>query len=102
VWRINQDDAGTLSGLKGKVTDPAGEAIFEARLALFRVLKDGASFVGSLQTDDKGRYCFGKLKEGQYRLEVGAFGFQKYVYSLIISHKGITKSRFDVSLGIGY
>src|SRR5262249_11710098 len=101
VWMTNELDAGILSALNGKAMDRTGQAIPGTRFVLFKISKNGDSFVGSLESDYKGRYCFGKLPDGQYRLEIGHANFQKYVYSLQISHNA-RKGRLDIELDVGY
>ena len=102
VWMTNKLEGGQWSGLKGRVTDRNSSPIPGAQLALFSKKDDEPVFVGSLETDFKGRFCFGDLPAGKYLLRVGHTGFQRYDFDLEIVRKAKNKKGLEISLDIGY
>ncbi len=78
VWLQNKLPSQIVRKIKGKVTDMTGEPITGATVSVFSIIKSKLRFIGSNETDDKGRFCFGGLKTGKYELRVGQRNFQRY------------------------
>ena len=64
------------SGLSGIVTDSTGAVISAAHVQVF---DSNGGLMGSMTTDNQGRYQFEDLPAGSYRLDVSASGFQTTV-----------------------
>jgi len=60
------------SGIAGQVTDPQGKAVAGAQVHL--LLSDGS--YQDLKTDGQGRYRFGGLAAGDYKVSAWALGFR--------------------------
>lgn len=62
--------------IRGTVFDPTGAILHGARITAVQI-ETGLS--RTVQTDDRGNYLLLELPVGQYRLEIAAPGFEKYV-----------------------
>lgn len=70
---VLQISAGTVRKIKGAVNFNYDEknAATGAKVLVYKLAADEASFVGWQEVDDKAEFCFGKLPPGRYKLEVG-------------------------------
>jgi hypothetical protein len=85
------------SGLTGTVADAAGAAVANA---IVKVYTSYGHLAADTRTDSGGKYEFGSLPDGEYRLEVESAGFQKYVARGLTAEAG-KLFRHDVSLNVG-
>lgn len=83
--------------LTGSVTDPTGAAIAGATAVL---VNEATNLELSTQTDSEGRYTFGALRPGSYRLKVSAPGFKQYLSSGLVLQVN-QAARVDVQLSVG-
>jgi len=89
---------GSLSTLRGTVTDPSGAVVPRARVTIEEV---GTGLTArTLTTDAQGNYEVPALKEATYELRVEAKGFETYVVS-DIHLAGNEAKRVDVTLRVG-
>jgi hypothetical protein len=89
---------GSLSTLRGTVTDPSGAVVPHAKVTIEEV---GTGITArTLTTDAQGNYEVPALKEATYRLRVEARGFETYVVS-DIHLAGSEAKRVDATLRVG-
>ena len=89
---------GSLSTLRGTVTDPSGGVVPHAEVTIEEV---GTGITArTLTTDAQGNYEAPALKEATYKLRVEAKGFETYVVS-DIHLAGNEAKRVDVTLRVG-
>src|SRR6266581_5428670 len=89
---------GSLSTLRGTVTDPSGAVVPHAKVTIEEV---GTGITARiLTTDAQGNYEVPALKEATYKLRVEAKGFETYVVS-DIHLAGNEAKRVDVTLRVG-
>ena len=89
---------GSLSTLRGTVTDPSGAVVPHAKVTIEEV---GTGITArTLTTDAQGNYEVPALKEATYKLRVEAKGFETYVVS-DIHLAGNEAKRVDVTLRVG-
>lgn len=88
---------GGVGALSGKVTDSSGAAIAGAQLKLYGA---GGNLVASASTDSEGKYNFGDVPGGSYRLEATSAGFQRSVIQGL-SLGGGRESTQDLALQVG-
>src|SRR5438445_13250984 len=65
-------DTLAASGLSGSLTDPQGRAVFGATI---RLLRRADSSHRETRTDDQGRFSFGAIDPGEFRLTAECVGF---------------------------
>jgi hypothetical protein len=85
------------SGLMGTVADASGAAVPNAVVKAYTAY---GHLAADTRTDANGKYEFGSLPNGEYRIEVESPGFQKYVARGLTAEAG-KLFRYDVSLNIG-
>ena len=104
VWMVNKILGGKFSDLRGRVVDGADGPVAGAVLAVFRLSDRSSTFIGSVETNWKGNYCFIRLPKGHYLLKVGASNFQEYDYDIEIVSKRYkwAKQKLDMTLDVGY
>ncbi|MGB0033968.1 MAG: carboxypeptidase regulatory-like domain-containing protein [Candidatus Acidiferrales bacterium] len=88
---------GGYGALSGRVLDPSGAVVPNARV---RLLSESGEVVGSTTTDNEGRYEFGDLPAGNYRVEFEMNGFQKTVVQGLGLGGGREQNQ-DVTLQVG-
>ena len=103
VWMANKLVPKTIRKIKGKVTDRTQEPIVGAVISVFQLNENGAKFIGSNETDEKGRFCFGNLKKGKYAIKVGHKYFQLYEIDVNLEPKNKKAEReLAFELDVGY
>ena len=85
------------SGLMGTVADASGAAVANAVVKAYTA---NGNLAADTTTDANGKYEFGSLPNGQYRIEVESPGFQRYVARGLTAEAGKVY-RHDVSLAVG-
>lgn len=95
--------AGSVSKLAGRVLDPSGEPIPYSRVVVKRLMKNKAVYVGTQDANIKGRFCFGRLPSGTYRLENGHSGFNPRWTTVKVfpNRRSLRKRRISVTLDVG-
>jgi len=86
-----------LGALSGTVMDPSGAAVPNAQLKLYAATGEVAA---TATADDQGRYVFGDVPQGSYRLEAVSPGFNTAVVQ-DLSLGGGQQQRQDVTLQVG-
>lgn len=76
LWLLPLASAQTLGGIAGEVTDPAGNAISRAEIAL---VSDQTALARITGTNNSGSYAFVDLPIGSYTLTYRAEGFESRV-----------------------
>ncbi len=66
---------GTVREISGKVLDSNNAIMDDATVVVFKLAGKEEVYIGTQKTDQKGRYCFGKLPAGNYVLKAGVKGF---------------------------
>ncbi|HUJ22509.1 MAG TPA: carboxypeptidase-like regulatory domain-containing protein, partial [Bryobacteraceae bacterium] len=72
------------SGLTGTLTDPQGRAISGATI---RLLRRADASRRETKSDDQGRFSFGTIDAGEYRLTAEAAGFPVIAKTLLIAEE---------------
>lgn len=85
------------SELRGRVLDPSGAAVADARVELIETAKE---IHRSTTSSTSGDYAFAGLNPGDYRLEVVAPGFQKRIVNHVNLAVGQTAS-VDLTMKVG-
>jgi len=71
----------SFAAIKGTITDPSGNAINDARVA---VLQRQTGIGRTAETQQRGLYQIESLEPGEYELEVSSPGFEKSAYRLTL------------------
>ncbi|HTG74973.1 MAG TPA: carboxypeptidase regulatory-like domain-containing protein, partial [Terriglobia bacterium] len=71
----------SFAAIKGTITDPSGNAINDARVA---VLQRQTGIGRTAETQQRGLYQIESLEPGEYELEVSSPGFEKAAYRLTL------------------
>jgi protocatechuate 3,4-dioxygenase beta subunit len=103
VWSTIEFKPKTVQKIKGKVLDANDEPVAGTIVAVHQLDSNTAKFIGSFETDSKGRFCFGGLKAGKYRITIGKQNFQRIVVEVNLEPKN-KKVEKDLSfnLEVGY
>ncbi len=102
VWMQNELPIQTVRKIKGEVTDLSGEPIIGATVSVFSNIKSKLRFIGSYETDYKGRFCFSGLKTGKYEVRVGQRNFQRYDLKVNLepdNKKALKTLKFELDIG---
>lgn len=103
VWMQNELPPKIIREIKGKITDNNEEPIVGAVISLFQLIDTDVKFIGSIESNEKGRFCFGKLKKGKYLIKVGHKYFQRYDIEVNLEPKNKKAEKELVfELDIGY
>jgi hypothetical protein len=103
VWQLNRLPTQTVRQIKGKITDNNDEPVAGAVIAVFQLTKNGAKFIGSNESDSKGRFCFGDLEKGKYEIKVGKHNFQRYDIEVTLAPKNkMALKMLEFVLDVGY
>ncbi len=94
VYEPGNGDSGSTGSLSGKITDPNGAVIVDARIVLTNTITNQKVEISS---DDEGNYDVPKLLSGRYSLSASQSGFQSSVVNDINILPGML-SRLDLSL----
>src|SRR4051794_5041346 len=89
-----QFESATLTGV---VTDPADAVVSGAAI---RAVNEDTNIEAAATTDDAGRFVFGSLRPGPYRVTATARGFKESVVSGIVLQVN-QAARLDVKLAVG-
>ncbi|PYT21039.1 MAG: hypothetical protein DMG57_40060 [Acidobacteria bacterium] len=79
-------DALAASGLSGSLTDPQGRAVSGARI---RLRRRADSSRRETRTDDQGRFSFGVIDSGEYRLSAEYVGFPVITRTFLVAAVGL-------------
>jgi hypothetical protein len=90
-----------VNSIEGRVFDPVGKPIPEATVVLMKLERRGAKYIGGAWTQEDGRYCFGPMPEGKYRLEVGSTGFNGIHVLFTVSSRATSAGPKNVVLEVG-
>ena len=82
---LGQAQAQSGYAVRGKVLDQAGAAVRAARVTL----SEGARELRATRTDGEGRFVFGGIAAGRYRIKVSAPGFADYQDDATVGVAGI-------------
>ncbi len=88
---------GGVGALSGQVADASGAAISGAQLKLYNA---SGEVVATTTSDNQGKYEFGDVQGGSYRLEASSPGFQTTAMQGV-SLGGGHQSTQDLTLGVG-
>ncbi len=88
---------GGLGALSGSVLDPSGAVIAGAQVKLFG---SSGELVGSISANGQGKYNFGDLPAGNYRMEVSSPGFKTSAIQGLDLGGGRENTQ-NVTLGVG-
>jgi len=91
----------TVRSIEGKVFDPTGLPLSEATVVLVRIDGEERKYIGSTLTIEGGRYCFGIMPDGRYRLEIGASGFNAMQVPLTVSSRSTVSGPKKIILPVG-
>ena len=97
VWSAAAQTQAINGSIRGRVTDPAGAAVSQAKVT---VVNDQTAFTRSSVTDDDGYYVFPNLPLGTYTLTVEKEGFEKERHTGITLQAG-TEGVVEVQLKVG-
>src|SRR3954449_2881857 len=89
-----QFESATLTGV---VTDPADAVVSGAAI---RAVNEDTNIEAAATTDDAGRFVFGSLRPGPYRVMATARGFKELVVPGVVLQVN-QAARFDVKLAEG-
>ena len=89
-----QSERGSITGI---VTDPAGAAIAAAELS---IINRDTNVTAKITTSASGEFSAPNLMPGQYRIEVTAPGFKRFIRPLLIVSAAST-ARLDAQLQLG-
>jgi protocatechuate 3,4-dioxygenase beta subunit len=102
VWMQNKLPTQSVRKIQGEVADMTGEPILGATVSVFSNINGKLKFIGSYETDKKGRFCFGGLKKGKYEVRVGQRNFQRYDLELNLEPKSknaLKEMKFLLDIG---
>ncbi len=85
------------SGIRGMVTDPTGAAIPNATITATNVVTNVRL---TRTTDSQGRFTFGPLTTGQYRVEASALGFNRLMQEGVTVN-GVKMAALNLRLNVG-
>ena len=90
-----------VSIVKGKVFTQTNEEIPRSTVILSRLEKDGYVFVGATLTDTSGRFCFGTMPDGNYKLEFSARDFNSAEVLFKVRFDSRNEKTLKVTLEVG-
>lgn len=95
-------DFGKLTQIRGRVNNIFNEPMVAARIVLYKVSGSENIYVGSQETDVKGKFCFRRLNEGNYILLIGSENFNSLELNLTLVKKGRgAKRKIEAVLQVG-
>lgn len=87
----------TNGSLTGRLTDPAGALIVDAKIA---VISNGTNFTYETKTNESGEYYLPNLPPTTYRIEIEKSGFKKLIKSNVVLHvQDALRIDFAMTLG---
>ncbi len=102
VWMWNKLITKKVQQIRGTIMDNNEDPISETTVALFQESKNKYVFIGSLDTDENGRFCFNGFKKGKYLLKIGHRDFQGYDIEIIFDPRnksGLKELQFILDIG---